>query len=71
MENNHDDMIEHLFFLCKFASSIWSIIQVGSTLYLSRSVANIFGNSLDVLDKKFKILIRVGALYCYLVALDM
>ena len=37
-----DETIKHLFLECKFASSIWSIIQIGSTLYPSRSIANIF-----------------------------
>jgi hypothetical protein len=41
---HHDETIKHLFFQCRFAKSIWSIIQMGSTLYPPRSVANIFGN---------------------------
>ena len=28
-----DEIIKHLFFDCQFARSIWSIIQIGSTLY--------------------------------------
>ena len=57
-----DETIKHLFFDCQFASSIWSIIQIGSTLYPPRSIANIFGNWLNGVDRRFKLLIRVGAL---------
>ena len=59
---HQDETIKHLFFQCQFARSIWSIIQIGSTLYPPRSVANIFGNWLNGVDRRFKILIRVGAL---------
>src|SRR6266540_837694 len=59
---HHDETITHLFFQCKFARSIWSVIQVASNLYLPRSAANIFGNWLCGLDHKFRILIRVGAI---------
>ena len=55
-------LIKHLFLKCKFASSIWSIIQIGSTLYPARSVANIFVNWLNGVDHRFKRLIRVGAI---------
>jgi hypothetical protein len=41
---HHDETIKHLFFQCQFARSIWSIIQIGSSLYPPRRVANIFGN---------------------------
>jgi hypothetical protein len=40
---HHDETIKHLFFQCRFARSIWSIIHVASTLYPPCSVANIFG----------------------------
>jgi hypothetical protein len=59
---HQDETIRHLFFQCKFARSIWSVIQIGSTLYPPRSVANIFGNWLNGVDPRFKILIRVGAI---------
>jgi hypothetical protein len=59
---HQDETIKHLFFQCQFARSIWSIIQIGSTLYPPRSVANIFGNWLNGVEHRFKILIRVGAL---------
>ena len=38
----HDETITRLFFQCEFARSIWSAIQIGSTLYPPRTVANIF-----------------------------
>jgi hypothetical protein len=59
---NHDESIKHLFFQCQFARSIWSIIQIGSSLYPPQSVANIFGNWLNGVDNRFKLLIRVGAI---------
>ena len=58
----HDESIKHLFFQCEFARSIWSAVQIGSTLYPPRSVANIFGNWLNGVDPRFKLLIRVGAI---------
>ena len=49
-----DETIKHLFFECKFASSIWSIIQIGSTIYPPTSIANIFGSWLNGEDNRFK-----------------
>jgi hypothetical protein len=57
-----DETIKHLFFQCHFARSIWSVIQVASTLYPPTSVANVFGNWLHGIDSRFKLLLRVGAL---------
>ena len=59
---HHDETIKHLFFQCDFARSIWSAIQIGSTLFPPRNVANIFGNWLNGVDSRFKLLIRVGAI---------
>ena len=59
---HHDETIKHLFFQCNFARSIWSAIQIGSNLYPPRNVANIFGNWLNGVDVRFKLLIRVGAI---------
>ena len=59
---NHDKTIKHLFFKCQFARSIWSIIQIASTLYPPTSVANIFGNWLNGIDKRDRVHIRVGAI---------
>jgi hypothetical protein len=59
---HQDETIKHLFFQYRFTRSIWSIIQVTSTLYPSRSVANIFGNWLHGIDNRFRTLIRVGVL---------
>jgi hypothetical protein len=38
---HEDETNKHLFFHCRFARSIWSLIQVASTLYPPTSVANI------------------------------
>ena len=59
---HQNETIKHLFFQCRFARSIWSIIQVASNLYPPRSVTNIFGNWLHGIDHKYKILLRVGAI---------
>jgi hypothetical protein len=58
---HQDETIKHLFFQCRFARSIRSIIQVNSDLYPSTSVANIFGNWLHDIDLRFRMLIRVVA----------
>jgi hypothetical protein len=59
---HQDETINHLFFNCRFARTIWSLIQVASSLYPPTSVANIFGNWLYGIDLRFRRLIRVGAL---------
>jgi hypothetical protein len=59
---HHDETIKHLFFDCHFARSIWSIIQISSTLYPPKSVANIFGNWLNGVAHRFKTLIRIGTI---------
>jgi hypothetical protein len=59
---HQDETINHLFFQCRFAKSIWLLIQVTSSLYPLTSVANIFGNWLHHIDLRFRTLIRVGAL---------
>jgi hypothetical protein len=59
---HHDETINHLFIQCRFARSIWSLIQVASRLYPPTSVANIFGNWLHGIDLRFRTLIRMGAL---------
>ena len=56
-----DETINHLFFECQFSGSIWSIIQIGSSIYPPSSIGNIFGNWLNVVDNRFKQLIRVTA----------
>ena len=58
----HDETITHLFFQCEFARSIWSAIQIGSTLHPPSSVANIFGNWLNGVDPRFKLFSRMGAI---------
>ena len=59
---SHDETIKHLFFECSFARSIWSAVQIASNLYQPKSVANVFGNWLHGIDKKYKTVIRVGAI---------
>jgi hypothetical protein len=55
-----EETIKHLFLNCSVARSIWSVIQIGSTLNPPRSIANIFVNWLNRVDSMFKTLIRVG-----------
>jgi hypothetical protein len=38
-----DETIQHLFFNCPLARSIWRIIQVATNHYLPHSVSNMFG----------------------------
>ena len=52
----------HLFFQCRVARSIWSAIQIASTLRPPCSVANIFDDWLHGIDKRDRTIIRVGAL---------
>jgi hypothetical protein len=59
---HQDETIKHLFFQCRLARSIWSVIQVASTLFPPRSITNIFGNWLNGIDNRFKKHIRVGAI---------
>jgi hypothetical protein len=59
---HQDETINHLFFNCQFARSIWSITQIGSTLYPPQSVANFFGSWLNGVDRRYKTFIRVGAI---------
>jgi hypothetical protein len=45
---HQDETIKHIFFQCRFTRSIQSVIQVASTLYPPRNIANIFGIVLTV-----------------------
>jgi hypothetical protein len=65
---HQEEIIKHLLFRCRFAKSIWSIIQIDSTLYPPRSVTNIFGNWLNGVDHRFY---QGGSNCSYLVALAM
>jgi hypothetical protein len=51
---HRDETIKHLFFQCRFTRSIWSVIQVASTLFPPCSITNIFGNWLNGIDNRFK-----------------
>jgi hypothetical protein len=59
---HQDETIKHLFFQYRFARSIWSVIQVASTLFLPCSITNKFVNWLNGIDNRFKEHIRVGAI---------
>jgi hypothetical protein len=59
---HQDETIKHLFFQCRLARSIWSVIQVASTLFSPCSITNIFGNWLNGIDNRFKKHNRVGAI---------
>jgi hypothetical protein len=51
---HQDETIKHLFFQCRLARSIWSVIQVASNLFPPCSITNIFGNWLNEIDHRFK-----------------
>jgi hypothetical protein len=51
-----------LFFGYNFARSIWSVIQETLGFYPPTSVTKNFANWLNVLDYKYKILLRAGAI---------
>ena len=57
----HDETIKHHFYQCKFARSIWTVIQIASNLYLPTSVSYKYGHWLDGIPNTFSMLIRVGA----------
>jgi hypothetical protein len=59
---HQDETIKHLFLQCRFARSIWSLIQAAFSLYPPTSIANVFGNWLHGIDLRFRTLIRVGAI---------
>jgi hypothetical protein len=59
---HQDKTIKHLFFQCRFARSIWSVIQVASTMFPPCSITNIFGNWQNGIDNRFKKHIRMGAI---------
>jgi hypothetical protein len=46
-----DETIQHLFFDCRFAQAVWSIIHVALGLSQPRSVSNMFGSWLWGLEK--------------------
>jgi hypothetical protein len=54
-----DKTIKYLFFQYRFVRSIWSVIQVASTLFPPCSITNIFGNWLNGIDNRLKKNIRV------------
>jgi hypothetical protein len=53
---HHGETIKLLFFYCKFSRFIWSVIQLGYTLYPPRSVVTILRNWLKVVDERFNLL---------------
>jgi hypothetical protein len=59
---HHDETIKHLFFQCRFARTIWLVIQVASILFPPLSIINIFENWLNGIDRRFKKHIRVWAI---------
>jgi hypothetical protein len=56
-----DETIQHLFFECRFAQAVWSMIHAALGLSQPRSVFNIFGSWLWGLEKYLKSLILLGA----------
>jgi hypothetical protein len=55
-----DETIMHLFFECRFARVVWSIIQAASGLCQPYSVPNIFGTWLSGISKDLKSLALLG-----------
>jgi hypothetical protein len=56
-----EETVQHLFFDCHLARTIWSTIQVATNLYLPYNVSNMFGSWLWGLDKGKKSLVLAGA----------
>ena len=56
-----EETIGHLFFDCRFARAVWSIIQVASCLAKPCSVSNMFGNWTQGISKLYKPLVLLGA----------
>jgi hypothetical protein len=56
-----DETIKHLFFECRFARAVWSVIQATSSLSQSHSVSSMFGSWLCGLSKELKSLALLGA----------
>ena len=56
-----DETIKHLFFECRFARVVWSVIHAASGLSQPHSVSNMFGSWLCGLSKDLKSLALLGA----------
>ncbi|EEE51773.1 hypothetical protein OsJ_33218 [Oryza sativa Japonica Group] len=57
----NDETIRHLFFECRFALSVWSIIQAASGLPPPHCVAHMFGSWLDGIHNNLKSHVLLGA----------
>jgi hypothetical protein len=56
-----DETIKHLFFECRFARAVWSVIQAASGLSQPHSVSSMLGSWLYGLSKELKSLALLGA----------
>jgi hypothetical protein len=55
-----DESIQHLFFDCLLAKTLWRIIHLTFGLAPPKNISNLFGNWLNGLNKRTKCQIRVG-----------
>ena len=55
-----DESVEHLFISCPFARDIWRLVHFTFNIHPPASVANLFGDWLNGVDKRSKELIRIG-----------
>lgn len=60
-----NETIKHLFFECRFARAVWSIIYAASGLSQPHCMPNIFGNWLWGIEKELKPLVLLGAAATY------
>jgi hypothetical protein len=54
------ETIDHLFITCPFSRLVWRIVYFTYNIPPPSNVTNVFGNWLNVVDKKTKARIRVG-----------
>ena len=57
----NDETIRHLFFECRFARSVWSIIKIASGMSSPSSVSHMFGPWLGSFPSNLRPLILLGA----------
>ena len=58
---HENEMIQHLFFDCRFTQMIWSTVYSAWGLSKPRNISNMFGSWLNGITKFYKSLVLVGA----------